>query len=773
MFRSRLSALTINRNRPTYRYTHSMSKPYSREVDPKFLRYKDWCRSFDTAGYTKLNCLNPSVDLCWMRNTTTINPSEASSEEVLSVWRETHKDTRSKEHMIPTLGVRSSINSIFRYLYSKKPSITATIPSDIYPVYHRIAEDILPFNTYDSMNDFSYWRKLLTSSKINKPNVLLVTNPVSPTGKHLSGRYITLLERWVSHPDRWIIVDAVYNYTQMLQKELQGPRIFWCSSLSKTYLSPLQGGIIHIEDSAVIDELQDFVQPPVPNAKTIMINNPLLPAKQQLLFSARWAHLCRKYPDVIDTIPENGYMTSVKSTHQAVLEKHKIIGVPASVFGNENNKETILTCLNMNEPVDYYYYFTTVSNFAQGYDKYSRTFTKNRGFTYPDKFFLCQAHELDAGIIKAQRLLKKVNNPEDKILVIRTCVPYVDFERGFPVVHTASIKIDDVAVIENNFVQRVTIEDVHALSLKINHNQLHTWKEVVPRTISVLPVAKGCQAKCPFCFSHGSISSDQISGQCYERLVQYVSMVKKYNVQRAVITGGGEPTMINHQELLRLVSTFNGFKTVVLITNGYKYSIMTEEERFQHLSQLEANGLTVLAISRHGINTKENGKIMHLHIESEKVAHTAKRLSKLKVRWICVLQKNGVYDRNSLETYLAWAASTGVKEICFKELYVSSSYESVHHDDASNVYSRENQVSLTLITDYAKENNWTLVDNLPWGSPVYKGIYNGHEFKIAAYTEPSVYWERINGICRSWNVMSDGSCYASLECKDSIIDLKQ
>ena len=40
---------------------------------------------------------------------------------------------------------------------------------------------------------------------------------------------------------------------------------------------------------------------------------------------------------------------------------------------------------------------------------------------------------------------------------------------------------------------------------------------------------------------------------------------------------------------------------------------------------------------------------------------------------------------------------------------------------------------------------------------------------MAAYTEPSVMWERENGLLRSWNMMSDGSVLASLEDAESVI----
>ena len=94
---------------------------------------------------------------------------------------------------------------------------------------------------------------------------------------------------------------------------------------------------------------------------------------------------------------------------------------------------------------------------------------------------------------------------------------------------------------------------------------------------------------------------------------------------------------------------------------------------------------------------------------------------------------------------------------------------SYYYEHEANKYSYENLISLSLILDFFKDMNFKLLHTLPWGAPVYTGIFNGFVFKIAAYTEPSLYWEITNNISRSWNIMSNGECFASLEDKNSII----
>ena len=96
-------------------------------------------------------------------------------------------------------------------------------------------------------------------------------------------------------------------------------------------------------------------------------------------------------------------------------------------------------------------------------------------------------------------------------------------------------------------------------------------------------------------------------------------------------------------------------------------------------------------------------------------------------------------NESTLRAYFNWAASTGVKEICFKELYVAATRESVYHDSGYNKWCRDNQVSMKLVLNFLVQNQAKQI-KLPWGSPIYVLKWNGQEICTAVYTEPSVYW---------------------------------
>jgi hypothetical protein len=122
-----------------------------------------------------------------------------------------------------------------------------------------------------------------------------------------------------------------------------------------------------------------------------------------------------------------------------------------------------------------------------------------------------------------------------------------------------------------------------------------------------------------------------------------------------------------------------------------------------------------------------------------------------------------------VQKYVDWAAGFGIGEVCFKELYVATSEESVYFSKGSNAWSAENQVPLSVVHEWAKNHGFQVSDRLPWGAPIFSGSVEGRSIRVAAYTEPSLFWERSHGLARSWNVMSDGTCLASLEDRGSSV----
>ena len=101
---------------------------------------------------------------------------------------------------------------------------------------------------------------------------------------------------------------------------------------------------------------------------------------------------------------------------------------------------------------------------------------------------------------------------------------------------------------------------------------------------------------------------------------------------------------------------------------------------------------------------------------------------------------------------------------------MSTTAESVYHSRAANAWSESHQVPLSVVLEWAEGHGFRVERRLPWGAPIFTAQVDGRDVSVAAYTEPSLFWERSHGIARSWNVMADGSCLASLEDRGSKLE---
>lgn len=427
------------------------------------------------------------------------------------------------------------------------------------------------------------------------------------------------------------------------------------------------------------------------------------------------------------------------------------------------------------------FYVTVLSNLVRGYDKYARTYDKARipESSFPERFFLLTRDQLTIGLSKARHLPAKTGLPEDRLIALQTHAAsealHPNLRTGLGrYVEQGHITVDQVHLLDaSERLTPIVLEEALAMSLRLHAGVLPEFKTLAPRSVSVLPVARACPARCPFCFSKASVSEDVVPASIdWHRTQEVFGKARDRGAVRAVITGGGEPTLLREEDLLRLIGTASAiFPKVVLITNGFRWGPLPRPECVDALLALQRAGLSVLSLSRHHFDGDRNAALMHLDARSEAIADgwasARDRLRGLVLRWVCVLQREGIEDRASLERYLDWAVSTGVREVCFKELYVSSSIESEYYDRAANDWSAAHQVPLKLVLDLAKDAGWELRETLPWGSPIFEGAWRGVRIRVAAYTEPSVLWERTHGTCRSWNLMSDGRCLASLEDRRS------
>jgi pyruvate-formate lyase-activating enzyme len=434
------------------------------------------------------------------------------------------------------------------------------------------------------------------------------------------------------------------------------------------------------------------------------------------------------------------------------------------------------------------FHVTLLSNLARAYDKYQGAYRKSAipESRYPDTFHLLTEAELDIGIDKARRLLVKLAIPDDRLLVLRAELPHESLRPNlrngiglvWPSPDLPLAGLHEVAP-DGRLGARMRLEDAMARSLALHADAFLPWDSIRPRSISFLPIARGCQAACSFCFSKASASVEQPQARIdWAGIDLWLQRALARGAERAVITGGGEPTLVKRVDLLRLVRACRArFDKVVLITNGLALVSQGEAEAALRLAELQAAGLSVLAVSRHHVDETANAALMKIATHTPVLLRArraqADAFRGLRLRLVCVLQRGGVDSEAAVDAYVNWAAANGADEVCFKELYVSTSEESVWHSHGANEWSARHQVPLSLVHRWARAAGLPEIARLPWGAPIYGGPISGREMRVAAYTEPSLFWERRHGTARSWNVMADGRCLASLEDRSSLVGLGQ
>jgi pyruvate-formate lyase-activating enzyme len=270
-------------------------------------------------------------------------------------------------------------------------------------------------------------------------------------------------------------------------------------------------------------------------------------------------------------------------------------------------------------------------------------------------------------------------------------------------------------------------------------------------TASVLPVRLACNLRCPFCFSRSSISALAREQSLRGRdVLAYYRFAHARGATRLVITGGGEPLLRPDDAVWLVALGREVFDEITCFTNG---TYLTPDLA----RRLHDAGLSYLCYSRHAASDADNEALMGRGAPS--LASFLEAAGPLKVRATCVMAKGQVDGPEAVWRYVDALRAHGVKEMTFKHTYVA--YEtSVFQGSREDTWARAHQVEADPF-----EGTGAIVGRLPWG-PVIRRI---EDLQLCYYREPTPAWELLNRTGRSTNLLSDGSVYASLEDRRSLL----
>lgn len=432
--------------------------------------------------------------------------------------------------------------------------------------------------------------------------------------------------------------------------------------------------------------------------------------------------------------------------------------------------------------------FLPMSNWISGYDRYSGVLSKRLfpNARYPTHFYMFKkGSDYSIGIEKARAMAKRLGENGGKVAWVESVLD-VGLGRMEPNAITGTgvgwawpspeIPVSKCGIVAaDGAMEELLHEQLTANAYAACRGESLSWASCAPRTISVLPIAMACQASCAFCFSKASASEAARQRALDPSLAKdWARAAKRAGASRAVITGGGEPTLAKRAALAELIAILSKeVGPTLIITNGLVWGALSDGALTERLDELSEAGLSTIALSRHGVDRESSARIMGMDANAERLSSAISKHGKMKNRAICVLQKGGIESLDDIQSYLAARAQEGVGEVCFKELYVSSLSENPWAMSRENQFAIKNQVPLSVAVGGLLNLGFVESMRLPWGSPVFEGRIEGVKMSVAAYTEPSVGWEMANRIARSWNLMADGKCLASLEDPESLLTLPE
>jgi cyclic pyranopterin phosphate synthase len=251
---------------------------------------------------------------------------------------------------------------------------------------------------------------------------------------------------------------------------------------------------------------------------------------------------------------------------------------------------------------------------------------------------------------------------------------------------------------------------------------------------------------CPFCFSKSSISSLRFDEVDWNQLdvERYFEFAIERGATRLVITGGGEP-LLQAEHVVALIRRGRSFfSEIACFTNGAR---LTPE-----LSRRLADaGLSYLCYSRHHHDDESCRKLMGR--DAPQLEQFVAMAGSLPIRAICVMTRGSIDSVGAVDEYIAALSSYGIREFTFKHTYVAFG-ESLFADSSANAWARDHHVDFDPFS-----GRGVVLARLPWG-PCIRQI---DPHRVCYYFEPTPEWELEHQLCRSINLLSDGTVYASLE----------
>ncbi len=282
------------------------------------------------------------------------------------------------------------------------------------------------------------------------------------------------------------------------------------------------------------------------------------------------------------------------------------------------------------------------------------------------------------------------------------------------------------------------------------------------QSISIVPEKVGCNASCKYCIASMTQtpkSGDKIN---YDKLSNALQYAIAGGAQTAIITSKGE-TLLSDWDYIGDILKYtkeHGFGQRDLHSN--MMNVLERKEEFLEELVKPAYGLTNVTMTLPSMDYETSQKLMGATTDYDSLFKFLREEADLVVRLSCVMNKQGVHDRETIEDYITKAKEKGVNQIVFRGLWIpdNSKHTKVYE------WSRENRVDAsiarTALEEMVQEGKAHKMFELPWGESVYD--VDGVNVSTSGRCS-----ETKSGVMKSLIYLPDNHVYSDWQYKGSII----
>lgn len=231
------------------------------------------------------------------------------------------------------------------------------IPRDVYPVYWRIAAATgVATSEFDTFPEFDV-PKLLAQATSDGASVVLLPAPLKLHGRAWTLADAEVAARWLAEDgERRLVLDGVYAFARPLDAPLlrltATDQVFYLDSLSKGWLHELVFGIALVPERDR-ESLQDIFRALQPRQDQLFLARELMtrfhdfPVRLANELAQRRTTLMHRLTGagVASRPAANGYLIAIEADATTLLEAHRVLALPASVFGSARQDLSIASAL--------------------------------------------------------------------------------------------------------------------------------------------------------------------------------------------------------------------------------------------------------------------------------------------------------------------------------------------------------------------------------------------------------------------------------------------